>query len=86
MYIYILCIHCIHICRYIFNTYIYMYVCILPGLLDEGRSTGQVWMACVCVLLVFILYLRIVFFYGNFAGLICFFSLFLMVFDGEFDI
>ena len=40
---------------------------------------------CVCVAGVYFVSQDSVF-YGNFAGLICFFSLFLMVFDGEFDI
>jgi hypothetical protein len=40
----------------------------------------------VCVAGVYFVSQDSVFFYENFAGLICFFSLFLMVFDGEFDI
>ena len=86
MYIYCVYIVYIYVDISLIPIYIYMYVCILPGLLDEGRSTGQVWMACVCVAGVYFVSQDSVFFYGNFAGLICFFSLFLMVFDEEFDI
>ena len=86
MYIYIYCVYIVYI--YVDISLIPIYICMYAYCqacwMRDGARARCGWR--VCVLLVFILYLRIVFFYGNFAGLICFFSLFLMVFDGEFDI